>query len=309
MIDDPTDDGHDCPTCGAALVPEFLGEGFELVWHCSSGPIAVTGDPFGHEDQRHSDTTLLAIIGTMTPEAPTGEDLHAAIPPVEPAEDALVLAGRALVSSIPVVGGIAAEVISFGIDARNAERRRRFDVLVVQALQSNSDRLDNAVTPESVLASDEFLAAFNRAIRLADETASETKRARLAAAVAASVFQTDRSSDERSAFMRLVEKYDDLHIWLLRLFTDASAHLTGDEPCFPSLNSMGGSFRQLINCASGVDNYSSDVDIAMKALEQEALLPNLNLDRVLTGSGLFDPRISERGTRFLDYLGEPPAAV
>ena len=111
-------------------------------------------------------------------------DLEDLVPPHEPAEDAIAFAGRAALSLIPAVGPLASETLAYALEARQAQRQHEFNVQIARALTQTMQRIDSAATLEDVVGSDDFIAGVTRAQRAAAETASATKRQRLAAAVA-----------------------------------------------------------------------------------------------------------------------------
>jgi len=147
-------------------------------------------------------------------------DLTADIPPHEPSTDALAFAAKAGLAIIPGIGGLLAETLGYGMQIRQAERQNDFNVRVARELESLGATLASPITVEDVITSDEFLASVTRASRLASEAATDSKRRRLAAVAANSGPWALSTRRERSEFRRLVEDYDDLHIWLLHYLSD-----------------------------------------------------------------------------------------
>lgn len=153
------------------------------------------------------------------------DDLVSAVPGHEPADDTLAFAGKAALSAIPVIGPLAAETLAYALDTRQAARQHEFNVLVAGALTEAIGRLDGTLAFEDIVDSDEFVASIARASRVASETVSCSKRKRLAAAVANSGDWSVFAKRERTLFGRLVEDFDDLHVWLLHYLSDPEAWL------------------------------------------------------------------------------------
>lgn len=147
-------------------------------------------------------------------------DLNELVPPHEPAEDALVLAGGLALDAIPVVGPMATRALDHALAARDRDRRHEFDLAVVEEVQRLARQVDESLTVADVVESDDFLAAFNRGRRAAAETASAVRRRRLATAVAHSGSWARFSESERHQFGRLAEEFSDLHVWLLVYLDD-----------------------------------------------------------------------------------------
>lgn len=179
-------------------------------------------------------------------------DLDALVPPHEPAEDTLAFAGKAALSLVPVVGPLAAETLAHALETRQAERQHEFNVAIAQALTDAISRLDEAATIEDIVGSDEFIAAVTRAQRAAAETASHHKRQRLAAAIANGGSWAPFSASEREQFTRLVDEFDELHVWLLHYFTDPTGWLQSRDLYAQHANLMMGGIDGPLGTALGV---------------------------------------------------------
>ncbi|WP_349426856.1 hypothetical protein [Microbacterium sp. LWS13-1.2] len=153
-------------------------------------------------------------------------DIDSLVPPHEPAEDALATVGKiALSLMIPGAGPILAEVLGHAVATRQAAMQHDFNAAVARELERVAAGVDEALTVEDVIASDEFIASMTRASRVASETSSHAKRRRLAAAVANGGPWAAFPSARRERFTKLVNDYDDLHVWMLQYLNDPEAWL------------------------------------------------------------------------------------
>lgn len=234
------------------------------------------------------------------------KDFDALVPPYEPAEDALALAGKAALSLLPVIGPFAAETLALALETRQAERQHEFNQAIAHALTEVMSRLDAGTAVEDIIGSDEFIAAVTGAQRMAAETASHRKRQRLAAAVANGGSWAPYSASDREQFKRLVEQFDELHVWLLHYFVDPTSWLQSRELYSQHANLMMGGIEGPLGSALGVSPkvWRGPVTQAAADLER-AGLASIPLTTTMSAQGVFAPRTSERGRRFLAFLNEP----
>lgn len=234
------------------------------------------------------------------------ENFEALVPPHEPANDVLALAGKAALSLVPVLGPFAAETLALALETRQAERQREFNQAIAHALTDVMSRLDAGLAVEDIVESDEFIAAVTGAQRMAAETASERKRQRLAAAVANGGSWAPYSASEREQFKRLVEQFDELHVWLLHYFVDPASWMQSRDLYSQHANlvmgGIGGPLGSALGCSPNV--WRGPVTQAAADLER-AGLASIPLTTSMSAQGIFAPRTSERGRRFLAFLNEP----
>lgn len=245
----------------------------------------------------------------------TTNSFEDSVPPHEPAEDAFVLAARAGLALIPGVGGLAGDVWAHSLDTRDKRQRHDYDIKVARALDLLVKRDRDAPSVDDIIASDEFLAAINFTRRVASETVSEAKRERLAQAAASSGPWSDFTSSERSGYLRLVAKYDELHIWLLAYFADPVAWLDAHELTHVhedvTAAEMGTQIAWALDVGFGDERSPDDVpavvqdaleDLAMDSVLSPILLQTIR-DRPFAGQA------TSRGRRLLAYLRETPISV
>lgn len=236
-------------------------------------------------------------------------DLVSAVPPHEPSEDTLAFAGKAALSAVPIIGPMAAEVLSHALDFRQARRQHDFNLQIADALTRAVERLDPSLTVEHVVGSDEFVAAVTRAQRVASETASETKRKRLAAAAVNGGDWTPFSASEREQFTRLVEEFHDLHVFLLHYFVDPKAWLDshGLQDQYERLYMAGAGTPLSAVLGGPEEQWRAPVDQAVSDLARNGLA-DIPLRTIMSADGVIAARTSEKGRSFLAFLNEPASA-
>ncbi len=234
-------------------------------------------------------------------------DLEAAVPPHEPAEDTLALVGKMGLSAIPIVGQMAAETLAHALETRQAQRQHDFNVTIARALTAALERLDDSITIEEVVESDDFLAALTRAQRAASETSSESKRARLAAAVARSGSWAQFARSEREQFLRLAESFGDLHVWLLHYLDDGVDWLRSNN--IPPLHTTEASNENPLNQIFHVplSHWWGPVSQATDDLERERLVA-IPTELADWPARQLSARTTPKGRHFLRFLAEPSGA-
>ncbi len=235
-------------------------------------------------------------------------DLVSAVPPHEPADDTLAYVGKAAIGAIPLVGSIAAETLAHALDTRQAARQHDFNMQVAYALADALERLDENLTVEDVVDSDEFIAAITRAQRAAAETASQAKRRRLASAVVNGGSWAPFSASEREQFTRLVDDFDELHVFLLHYFTDPKSWLEAHDLFSQHSNIyMAGVGRPLASALGAPESeWKAPVTQAVADLARTGLA-DVPLTTTMSADGVFSPRTHQKGSRFLAFIGEPPS--
>lgn len=241
-------------------------------------------------------------------------DLSALIPSHEPADDTLATVGGMALESIPLLGPLAGRALDHALATRERERRHEFDRAIVGELQRLAERMDETLTVADVVRSDEFFAALNYARRAAAETADDAKRQRLARAAAEAGPWSDFAASERAGFLRLVSKYDELHIWLLTYFADPVAWLDAHGLAHVhdgvNVGEIGEHVAEALDVGIPGDRQSDDVPhIVTDALEDLIGDNTMSLFSLASiRDRPFASQLTDRGRRFLAYLREESPA-
>lgn len=204
---------------------------------------------------------------------------------------------------VPLIGSVAAEAIAHAMDARQMQRQHDFNVAVAQALARVDD---GTLKLDDIVRSDDFIAGVTRAQRIAAETASERKRVRLANAVANEGSWAPFSRSEREQFSRLVGEFGELHIWLLHYFVDPAAWLKNRDRFDGFANIVMAGIGAGLSAAfeQPETTWGDPVRQAAGGLDRNGLA-SIPLTTTMSPDGIFSPRTSTKGTRFLAFLNEP----
>lgn len=161
---------------------------------------------------------------SVRPEPQDG-DVGRFVPELNPDRDALLDFGLTAVSAIPVLGGVIADLSRGMLVRKSEERQFEFNVRVAQQIDLMSQAVVG-LTPQLIVESDEFMAAYERTARIAAESSSLDKRARLARVLQDLGPWSGLSKGKREYFLRLASEYSDHHILLLMFFREPALWLT-----------------------------------------------------------------------------------
>jgi hypothetical protein len=213
---------------------------------------------------------------------------------------ALTTMGMAALGLVPVVGGAVQTIAQGTLGQRQAEREAEFAQRVARRLQA----LENGPSPKQVLDSDEFIAAWTKAERVAAETADAAKRERLARVLARTGPWGPYDPEDRQILLELVTRYTEEHVALLDFFQDPIAAIHRREPGWKSTYYIAAPMRLVRdflfpgNAAAMERVPRVSADLERDGTASLALLTNMSAD------GMLLKRTGYLGDRLLSSLAE-----
>ncbi|MGY4856859.1 hypothetical protein [Cryobacterium sp. AP23] len=232
-------------------------------------------------------------------------NLVAAVPESNPDKDALIDYGLTAVNAfVPIVGSGIADLARGIIARKSEERQHAFDTLVALEVTRLAEQVAG-ITPQSMVESDEFMAAYAKASRVAAETESADKRQRLAAALTRMGPWSSIDPTRRQGLLDLVATYDDLQIFLLGYFRDPTAWLTANAPDWrPGKYMMAG-----IDTILGDYVFTNGTDWRPSVTTALARFPldgvaDVPLQASMTDAGTVQKRTTSFGDQLLDFIGK-----
>lgn len=212
---------------------------------------------------------------------------------------ALTTAAMVAVGLVPGVGGAVQTIAQGTLAQRQAEREADMALRVARRLQA----LEAQPSPEEVLASDEFVAAWTRAQRVAAETANVEKRERIARVLAHTGPWGPWDPEDRQFLLDLVLRYDEEQILLLGFFRDPVAWVGRSHPGFrPPIGGMSG-ISVIVERHLFPDNPAARLRLKRTidgfARDGVAEVP---LTSTMSSDGTYAKRTTDFGDRFLDYI-------
>lgn len=227
-------------------------------------------------------------------------DLSDATIPPDRYGTALTTMGMAAVGLIPVVGGAVQTLVQGTLGQRQAEREANFAQRVARRLQA----LEDVPSPEDVLDSDEFVAAWTKAQRIAAETANVSKRERLARVLARTGPWGPYDREDRQILLDLATRYNEEHIALLDFFRDPPTAIRRDHPRW-QMHYMQASPMTLVRELLYADNPAALARVERIGAELErdgTFMGGLNTG--MSANGMLSKRTTDLGDRLLDSIAE-----
>lgn len=206
--------------------------------------------------------------------------------------------------AIPGLGPAAQEILEKLVG--NPLRRRQEDWFRVLAEELH--RLDDQVGGISLdkLSEDEvFISIVAEATQQAMRTHNASKRAALRNVVLNAAAGVRLNEALVGAFLSFVERFSEAHIKLLTILRD----LGKDEAYLRSIQNVTmGSVRQsLLQAHPDLDDASGIFSHIYEDLIREKLT-NDSISVTMSGQGLREPQITDRGRAFLKFIEEPVSA-
>ena len=244
-------------------------------------------------------------VGGWSHDLSMTSDLVGAIPEHSPLDAAASDTGYAVIRTVPVVGGLVADLAQGAIGRRADARRHDFDVLVATELEKVRVRVGE-LSPEYILDSDEFMAAYAKASRVAAESDSTEKRARLARVLGQMGPWSDVVKSRREYFFDLVLRYDEIHILLLQIFRNPREWLAEHDSGWKPDTWMMAGISTLLTTYVFVDkpDWQSTVGPVVAALAADGM-SQIPLTTMMSEDGIVSARNSELGNGFLSFIAEP----
>lgn len=215
-------------------------------------------------------------------------------------------AGLAALSTIPIAGPFLANATQSAMAIRENARRAEFDRLVIERLERISADVAG-ITPESIISSDDFAAAYAKSSRVASETASKRKREYLARALGQMGPWNDIDVSRKHLLLDLVARYEELHIRLLDYFRAPILWIKKGTPQFQvdggGIGGVSGPIGTYM--FPGVPDWDATVVPALKTLENDSLA-NVPWTTTMSTEGTFQSRTTPLGDALLAFIDVKP---
>ena len=207
-----------------------------------------------------------------------------------------------IVSGVPGVGGAAAGLLQGAADSASRARDEEWWAMVAARVSS----LERDVQAIASVEDPEFLAALHRLTRAAQETADETKRERLAAAVVHSGSWSSLPLDDRVRMERLIAELSSREVKLLTILADPRGWLEDVDPAAVQMYEN----KPMASTQNFLDDHVSQNDLteqaavrsALEALQVRALVGAFDAARATTGSAVLQSKTTGLGWELVHFL-------
>ena len=215
---------------------------------------------------------------------------------------------KAVVSAVPVLGGLAAELMDIVIRPQIEQRRTDWLNSLAENLAKLEERIDGFQVADLV-DHPAFISAILQASAIALRNHNEAKLEALRNAVLNVAVSSTPSEDEHELFILLIDTHTRWHLRILAFLADkkAIAEKKGKLP-FPSW-SMGGVSTVLKHVYPELVGRRDLYDLIVSDLNRAGLadIDSLHITGTLDGY-MLAKQSSDMGDRFLAFITEPDSA-
>lgn len=208
------------------------------------------------------------------------------------------------VSSIPFVGGTAAELLSLAIASPMEKRRDEWVESVsikISQLESNNSRF--SVTELSK--NDEFISLILSTTQIALRNHKKEKIEALRNIVINTILGVEPDEEYRSMFLNLIDLLTLTHLKLLMLFDNPEKYITVNNINFDVKSIyMGGLNIVIEGCISELKDEKDLYSKAFKDLYSYGLLNTESVHTSMSAQGLMQSRTTDFGQRLIKFISE-----
>ena len=223
------------------------------------------------------------------PEKSIGDDLHSL--------------GKGVLSCIPGVGGVVAELFEMVITPPLARRREVWMSQVAEALNELRETI-SGFSWDKLKEDETFLDIFLQAGQIALRSHHAEKIVALKNAVCNSALKINLEETQQLVFLRYIDELTIVHLKLLDLMRDPRQWEKNNNKQFPQL--VNGKLAQIIYHAfPELKAQEALTELFVNDLQTRGLLQEVNIHGTLTFHGLMAARSTEMGSCFLRYISDP----
>jgi hypothetical protein len=207
---------------------------------------------------------------------------------------------KAAVSSLPVADGAAAEILSLVFGPPLERRREEWLQRLADAVREIQENVAD-LTPEKLSQNEAFVSTALRASEIAVRTHQEEKLEALRNAVVSAALPDAPDDTLQQIFLNYVDALTPWHLRLLTFFEDPTAWGAKHGIAYPNW-SAGTPASALEIALPELSGNREFYDQLVTDLQQRGLLRQFSMHASMTASGIFSPRISPTGKRFLNFI-------
>jgi hypothetical protein len=212
---------------------------------------------------------------------------------------------KGVISSVPGIGGVAAELFALVISPPLEKRRDTWMNQVVDALNKLNAR--KGITLEDLTTNEQFQTTLIQATHAAMRHHQHEKLEALKNAILNSALPSAPEDSLQQMYLNLVESLTVWHLRLLILFQNPPVWFERTNKSFPQI-SMGGLSTVLTTAYPELQNRREFYDQLFKDLHGRGLVNTGGLHTTMSGTGLREKRTTSMGDEFLIFISNPVAS-
>lgn len=212
---------------------------------------------------------------------------------------------KGVLSTIPIVGGSAAEIFSLILEPPITKRRDTFLISIYEELQSLNEKLED-FNIEELVKNEIFITSLTHAVPVAVKNHQIEKITALKNVVLNSALPNAPDEDKQLMFLDFIDSFTSWHLKLLLLFDDPEDYASENEIIFP--NWQSGAIRSVIELVFPILRDKKQFTTQVwNDLNNHGLFNTTadSLNTLMTGNGMISPRTTELGSEFLNFIIDP----
>ena len=220
------------------------------------------------------------------------------------AGDAAREIGKAIVSAVPAAGG-PLQVLFENVFSAPIERRKQVWLEQLAEVVNELQRKVEGLTPEKLAANEAFVTVAMQASQIAIRNHQQEKLEALRNAVLNSALPNPPEEDEQIIFLRLIDQLTPWHLRVLSLLSGPEQWMARNNVQNPGW-SAGGVSTVIEHCFPDLRGKRDIYDQIVRDLQAEGLVGQGQFLHVtMTGRGMLESRLPDRGKRFLKFISAP----
>lgn len=223
--------------------------------------------------------------------------------PKATAADATHTAVKAMIGSVPGFGNAAAEVFSSIITPPLSKRKDEWIESIVDGLKNLQEQVDGFSITE-LKDNEVFITTVSYASQIAIRNHQAEKLKALKNAVLNSTLPNAPEDDLQLIFLNYIDTATEWHLRILKFLDDPQNWFGENDKQAPNISS-GSIARVLEEAFEELRGNRKFYDLIVEDLNVKQLLGTNSLHGLVTGSGIMQPRTTEIGTEFLDFISNP----
>lgn len=202
------------------------------------------------------------------------------------------------VSSVPIVGNIASELLGLIISSPLENRREKWMTDVGQRLKELED--SNKIDLTKLTHDEQFIDTVLQATSYALKTSEESKVEALRNAIVNTAAGEAPEKTIANIFLNLIDNFTGLHIQILHLFDDPEEWFRLNNRRFPSYNAQ---LSIVANEAyPDLRDQKELLNIVWEDLGRAKLRVDVSLEYNMTTNGLLSRHTTDFGRQFLQFI-------
>ena len=210
---------------------------------------------------------------------------------------------KAGISSLPIVGAAATELLNLIVSPPLEKRRLEWMDMVGNGLRELEEKM--GIVLEDLQNNDKFIDAAMDATQIALRTSQREKLDALRNALLNSVLPNSLEESIRKMFFSFIDTFGIFHIKILELFQNPRKWFPKHGMQYPEII-MSGALSHLIERAfPSLRNNRDLYDLIWKDLYLRGLVSTEGLHTMMTASGVEAKRTTGIGDSFLNFISNP----